>query len=214
MTLPWRIPRTIGALAVCVAAGCASTRSVTWDHPFVSRPLRSPATVFVMPPEIDRVGAPGNIGRDLPAIQSQIASRILSIVGERFAGARLTGGQPSPSALQQLRSALTEGSLSVPEYRAAADAYSRGATHLLVSSIEEWKENRTDDPVGALLVPRNAVAVRLRLIQLQPTTTIAAVTFRHRARLTLNRPAMRLLDGRFRQVVLQLVERLAGAGSA
>jgi hypothetical protein len=53
-------------------------------------------------------------------------------------------------------------------------------------------------------MPRNRVTVTLRLMRLQPPALVGRVTFRNRARLTLNQQAMRLLNERFREVTRQL----------
>ncbi len=64
---------------------------------------------------------------------------------------------------------------------------------------------RTDDPIGAFILPHNSVAMTLRLMRLQAPVLSGHVSFKNRARLTLNKPADRLLDGRFRDIVLGLV---------
>ena len=64
---------------------------------------------------------------------------------------------------------------------------------------------RTDDPIGALIVPHNSVTLTLRLMRLQRPALAGRVTFQNRARLTLNQPVSRLLNARFREVPFQLV---------
>jgi hypothetical protein len=91
------------------------------------------------------------------------------------------------------------------EINAASHALQRGATHLLVPTITEWRQMRTDDPIGALTIPPNSVSLTLRLMRLEPPALVGQVTFRNRAHLTLNQRAIRLLNDRFREAVLRLV---------
>jgi hypothetical protein len=91
------------------------------------------------------------------------------------------------------------------EVNAASRAYQRGATHLVVPIITEWKEMRTDDPIGAFILPHNRITVTLRLMHLQPPALVGSVTFKNRASLTLNQAAARLLNDRFRQLVRYLL---------
>jgi hypothetical protein len=60
---------------------------------------------------------------------------------------------------------------------AADRAQQRGATHLLVPAITEWKQMRTDDPIGAFTGSLNRVTVTLRLMRLQPPTLVGHVCF-------------------------------------
>jgi hypothetical protein len=64
---------------------------------------------------------------------------------------------------------------------------------------------RTDDPLGALFQAHNQIAIDLRLMRLQPPAVVGDITFKNRARVTLNQSPMQLLDGNFRHAVLQLV---------
>jgi len=121
----------------------------------------------------------GNVGLDMAAVRSTVALRILEVVRERFPGAELVESEQK--------------------------ADQRGATHLLVPIITEWKEMRTDDPVGGLILPHNSVSVTLRLMQLPPRAVAGEVIFSNHARLTLNQRAYRLLDNRFREVLTRLI---------
>jgi hypothetical protein len=160
-----------------------------------------------MEPIVVGTASPGNIGRDFVAINEGVASRILSIVREGFPRAqRVDSGSPARLPLPaEYRRATGESVVTTEEMNAASQALAHGATHLLVPMITEWKEMRTDDPIGALILPHNSIIVRLRLMQLQIPALAGSVTFRNRARLTLNQKALALLDGRFRQAVLDLV---------
>ena len=160
-----------------------------------------------MEPIVIGTASPGNISRDFDAIRQGVATRIVSVVRERFPTAEIAERR-SPGAMPlwaQYRRSTGEAVVTTEEMNAASQAFQRGATHLLVPMITEWKEMRTDDPVGALILPHNSITLRLRLMRLQPPALAGAVSFRNHARLTLNQRALRLLDGRFRQAVLDLV---------
>jgi hypothetical protein len=179
---------------------------VQWNHPVAAAGRPGAGLVFVMEPAVDRIGPPGNVGRDLPAATELVRDRILSIVRERYPAADVaTAGPYALAALAGYPRSIDGYPVTQREMDAARRARESGATHLLVPVIEEWKETRTDDPVGAFLVPKSAVRIRLRLMALRPVAVAGTVTFENHARLTLNQPASRLLDERFREVVLQLV---------
>jgi hypothetical protein len=135
--------------------------------------------MFVMEPLVEGAASPGNVGRNFRAIRQALLARILAIVRERCP---TTGVVPDPKA-----------------------AVERGATTLLVPSIVEWKEMRTDDSFGAFLGSHNQITVELRLMRLQPPAVMGRLRFKNRARLTLNQSATRLLNESFRKAVLQLV---------
>jgi hypothetical protein len=201
------VRRVAVMIGICgVMSGCTATSRVQWDGPHVpaARPVAGP--VFVMAPIVDRIGPPGNVARDLPAATQLVLDRILSIVRERYPAADMA--EAGPYALPELAgySHSVDGDVVTRrEMDAARRAYESGATHLLVPTIEEWREMRTDDPIGAFLVPRSTVRIRLRLMGLRPASVAGIVTFENRARLTLNRPASGLLGERFRAVVLRLM---------
>jgi hypothetical protein len=158
------------------APGCAVNSSVRQARLPQRESLPPTAVVFVMAPIVEGSASPGNVGRDFVAIKADVASKIISVVRERFPRAEL-----------------------------AQSGWPAGATHLLVPTITEWKEMRTDDPLGALILPHNSITITLRLMRLQPPPLVGEVTFHNRARLTSNRTAIRLLDERFRQAVLLLL---------
>src|SRR5262245_6288415 len=64
--------------------------------------------------------------------------------------------------------ALVAGTVSRAELEAARHALERGATHLVVPTIADWKEMRTDDPIGAFVGDHSTVTVELRLMALRP----------------------------------------------
>ena len=76
---------------------------------------------------------------------------------------------------------------------------------LLASTVVQWKQTRTDDPIGALFLPRNAIVIRLELLDAAVSADAHVVTFSNRARLTLNQPAERLLNDDFARTVRRLL---------
>jgi hypothetical protein len=189
------------------SAGCAATSSVQWTQPVVAAHPPACGSVLVMEP-LWRATAPGNVGRDVRGVTAMLSVRILGIVREEIRAAETIDdplGQPGP-ALPAYPRTLDDGStVPVQELNAARAAYKRGAACLLVPTVLDWRQMRTDDPVGAFLVGHNRIAVDLRLMQLQPPLMLRRVVFRNHARLTLNQPVDRLLNGAFRTAVLRLV---------
>jgi hypothetical protein len=160
-----------------------------------------------MKPIIVGTASPGNVGRDFAAIEAGVTTRILTTVRERFpraaiADSRVMIGVRPPAGYHV---ATGEQVVAREEINAATQARERGATHLLVPTIVEWTQMRTDDPIGTFTLPRNKVTLTLRLMRLEPPALAGRVTFSNRARLTLNQQAMRLLDDRFREEILRLL---------
>jgi hypothetical protein len=196
------------AIVLAVAgSGCAVKSSSQWDRQPQPAALPSAGPVFVMEPIVIGSASPGNSGRDFAAINAKVTERILSIVQERFPRAQVADSRPSPifvsSPAYQL--ATGENFVTAEETNAASDAVRRGATHLLVPSITEWTQMRTDDPIGAFILPHNRITLVLRLMRLDPPALAGRVTFSNRASLTLNQEAARLMNERFRQAVLRLL---------
>jgi hypothetical protein len=162
--------------------------------------------VSVMEPLVDGTAVPGNAGRDIPAVKYAVHLRILGIVSEHSTVVDMTmrPHRRNP-ALTGYRAALGGARLTNEELDAADAGYESGATHLLVPTILQWTVMRTDDPIGAFILPHNRIAIDLRLMQLQPPMLVGDVMFRNRAHLTLNQSPMRLLDDSFRHTVLRLV---------
>jgi len=195
---------SVALLIVAIVAGCAA-RTVTWNQAPVPATVPSKGPVFVLEPIVLR-NQPGNVGRDVAAIRKTVADRILTIVREHFPDAQLATIRAVPGIRYDLyRAAVGEPVVSVDEMNGAAGALRAGATHLLVPTISEWKEMRTDDPAGAVILPHNSVTVALRLMQLEPPAVAGRFTFYNRARLTLNQPAAGLLDAEFRRATVKLI---------
>ena len=98
--------------------------------------------------------------------------------------------------------------VSAASERVALAVSAPDATHLLVPTILEWTQMRTDDPLGALIGPHSGVRIMLRLTRVQPPAVVSEVTFHHRSRVTVNRDARGLLGNGFRRAVLELLDSL------
>jgi hypothetical protein len=199
-----RAPGIVALLTLAAASGCADAAA------HASRPVATPCApgsqVFVMEP-VWRTNESGNVGRDFHAINTEVTNRILAIVRERCPGAEIAGAGPRDlvHVLPGYPATVDLGAVTAEEQNAAARAYERGAAYLLVPTITEWKEMRAGDPIGALILPHNSVAMTLRLMRLNLPALTAYAGFKNRARLTLNQPADQLLNGRFHDVVLGLL---------
>lgn len=201
-------PSSIGALFLlaCAAGGCAARSATVWDRPTAATARPSGGAVLVMEPLVGGTASPGNVARDFAAIRSTVSARILATVKEAVPSARMAAARGPASAVPPGYAAATgESWITSEELAAASDGYRAGATHLLVPVIVEWRQMRTDDPIGVFTVDGNRVTIMLRLMGLEPPTLAGRVTFSNRARLTLNQPAARLLDARFRDAIRRLV---------
>jgi hypothetical protein len=197
---------SIVAAAAVVLPGCAATGSASWVHPVTPGAAPTVGPVFVMEPIVAGTASPGNVGRDFAKIRRDVAQLVLSVVQERFPDATVvTPTLFAGVAMPLYEQATGEANVSIEERSAANQASQEGASHLLVPTITEWTEMRTDDPIGALIGPHNRVTVTLRLMRLEPPVLAGCVTFHNRARLTLNRHVRNLLDDDFKRAVRQLV---------
>ena len=82
---------------------------------------------------------------------------------------------------------------------------SRTARPLLIATIAQWKQMRSDDPIGAFILPHNSIVIRLQLTNREAPESTRTVTFMNHARLTLNQPATHLLNSGFRDAVRALL---------
>jgi hypothetical protein len=201
-----RTQLVVAFLVLAAASACAETAAGHSNPPVVTTPDSPAGRVFVMEP-IWRANESGNTGRDFRTINAEVTSRILAIVRERFPESEAVDAGPRDlrRLLPGYPRTVDAEAVTTEELNAAIGAYEHGATYLLVPTITEWKEMRTDDPIGAFILPHNSVAMTLRLMRLQAPFRSERVVFKNRARLTLNQRADRLLNGRFRSVVLGLV---------
>jgi hypothetical protein len=163
---------------------------------------------MIAPVTVVGTASPGNAARDFERIQADVDAKLLAIVHERVADATTASiNVPIAFPMAGYRAAIPpSGWVSTDELHAASDAYEHRADYLLVPAIAEWTQMRTDDPIGAFILPHNSVGITLRLMRMRPPALVAAASFHNHAHLTLNQAATRLLDGRFRRMVLQLLE--------
>ena len=174
-----------------------------------------------MPPASEGSPATGNTGRSFVDVERKVAMRLLAVVQERDPGARMadTTGQTPFLPMARYIDAIAPARATRNEITAAGFALQHGGTHLLVPTIIEWREMRTDDPVGALMPPHDGVVIELRLVRLDPLAVEGNVTFKKQSRFTVNQSADRLLNEEFRRTVLRLVtggaaQPHAGSGRA
>ena len=160
-----------------------------------------------MPPTIEGSPATGNAGRNFSDVERVVGTRLLTIARERNAGAMMADptGQTPFQPMARYIDAVAPSRTTSGELNAAGFALQHGGTHLLVPTIIEWREMRTDDPIGALLPPHDGVVIALRLVRLDPVTVEGSVTFRNHSRVTVNQHADRLLNDDFRRTVLRLL---------
>jgi len=196
----------LAAFLAVAAAACADTTTVHSNRPAVTTPVSSADRVFVMEP-IWRANESGNIGRNFRVINAEVTTRILAIVRERLPESEIVETEPRDPrrVLAGYPLSVDAETVTTEELKAASRAHERGGAYLLVPTITEWKEMRTDDPIGAFILPHNSVAMTLRLMRLEAPLHSERLVFKNRARVTLNQRADRLLNGRFRDVVLGLV---------
>jgi hypothetical protein len=191
---------------------CAPTSAVRWSTAPVKASLPTTGPVFVMDPLSTAPAFYRNSGEygNPDIIQHAVGYRILEIVRELFPDGELVfeGRHMAMRLVPGYRAAGGLRVVTPTEYNAACYAYARGATHLLVPTIVEWQQARTDDPLGTFVAPHNRVIIDLRLMRLDSPTLVGQATFTNRSRLTFNQPADRLLNDDFRQTVRQLVSEL------
>ena len=194
------------ALAALFASGC-SAATTAGTFPPTPRGPSAPAHVFVMPPAVEGSPATGNVGRNFSDVERAVATRLLTIVRERDAGAMMAdpAGQTPFMPMARYIDAVAPSRTTRSELNAAGFALQHGGTHLLVPTIVEWRERRAGDPIGALLPPHNGVVISLRFVRLDAPEVEGSVTFKNHARVTVNQSADRLLNGDLRQTVLRLL---------
>ena len=164
-----------------ITAACGATGAVASKPPtMVPASAASTCRIFVMWPTSAPAAFRGNVAVHPPEIEALVAERILEGVRRECPGAELVHAAPS--------------------------ARERGADYLLVPTIEQWNQNRTDDPIGAFVSPKNRLAISLRLMRLGEPSVERCVRFTNRARVTVNQSAARLLNKDFDKEVRRLLE--------
>lgn len=198
------------ARILLVTAGCAATSSVALDRPTVVPQATSKCAVFVVWPTSAPAAFRGNVGVPAPDVESLVAYRILEVVREHCPDGQLVRPGPATpvTVIPGYAAAMGGRGITTFELQAATSALERGVNFLLVPTIEKWNQNRTDDPIGALITPRNRIAVSLRLVRLDNPVLVGRVSFTNRSRITLNQSASRLLNDDFGAAVRALLSRV------
>jgi len=193
-------------LAAIFASGCSAATTVG-TFPATPPGPSAPVHIFVMPPAVEGSPATGNVGRNFTEVEQVVATRLLTIVRERDAGAMMADPTDQTLFLPMAKyiDAVAPARTTRRELEAAGFARQHGGTHLLVPTIIEWREMRAGDPIGALLPPHDGVVIALRLVRLEPPMVDGSVTFKNHSRVTVNQSAGKLLNGDFRQAVLRLL---------
>lgn len=194
------------AILMSVAAGCATA---TVSGKFPSTPPTTPGAmhVFVMPAGSTRNPATGNEGVSFIDAQRLVDEQLLAVAREKDPQAALAEveGTAPYRPMEPYIAAAGQTRVTPGELNAAGYARAHGGTHLLVPTIVEWRQMRSDDPVGAFIEAHNRIVVELRLVRLDPVATEGDVTFTNHARTTFNQSANGLLDSQFRKVVEKLL---------
>jgi len=202
-----RVAGVLAFVGVLCSPIHAESSSIIVNRPPGMPGLTASCPVFVMWPMTGPASLGGNVGVDSQDLLPIVANRILAVVRERCPNGELV----PPSTLVSFSPipgypAVIEGiEVSADEQRAAATARERGATFLLVPTILQWKQVRTDDPIGALLSPHNQVSLSVTLMRLEHPVAAGKVLFRNHSRITLNQSAVRLLDKEFRSALRGLL---------
>jgi hypothetical protein len=196
----------VGLFALALGVSSCAGPSIIGNGPALRANLAKPGRIFVMEPLVEnRATSHSNIGVDVETIGAIVANRLLAVVRERNPDAEIAASaRRTPANLPEYMKAMG-GAVLPDERNAASFALQHGAAYLLVPTIVEWREMRTDDPIGAFILPHNRIIIALRLMRLQPPAIVSRVTFRNQSRLTLNQRAKRLLGDDFRKAVLGLL---------
>ncbi len=109
--------------------------------------------------------------------------------------------------MPEIVAAVQEAILAVARERCpdSQPTGSRTARPLLIATIAQWKQMRTDDPIGIFILPHNSIVIRLQLADSEAPESTRTVTFMNHARFTLNQPAKHLLNSGFRNAVRSLL---------
>jgi len=176
--------RHLGLFAILsISAACGATGAVASNPPaMVPSPVAPTCRIFVMWPASAPSAFRGNVVVHPADVESIVAYRILEEVRKQCPAGELVHAAPAREC--------------------AAD-------YLLVPTIEQWNQNRTDDPIGAFVSPKNRIAISLRLMRLREPAVESCVRFTNRARVTVNQSAARLLNNDFGNQLRTLFERVS-----
>jgi hypothetical protein len=198
------------AAILTIVAGCAPTRAVVTSEAAAAPRTSAGCPIVVMWPTAAIGAFRGSVGVDARDVESRVAEQILHLARERCPASEVL--QPiveGPTfALPGYLAALGGTTATAIELHAAAAAFEGGAKYLLVPSIDEWNQTRTDDPIGAFAGAKNGVAVSARLMRLQSPAVMGRMTFSNRSHVNVNKSAARLLDDRFDRSLRKLLDAI------
>ena len=116
------------AAALTSVAACASTSAASWRGPAPSLPGAASCPVVVTLPRTDVGAFSHNSGDRVEEVPRLVAETVLEVVRDRC---------PNGTTL------------AVDDRRAVDIARQQGAAFVLIPFIVEWRQARTDDPIGA-----------------------------------------------------------------
>jgi hypothetical protein len=200
-------PRVISlVIGISVATACTSA-NVTGKFPSAPASSGGATHLFVMPAASAQNSMTGNVGVSFADAQRLIDDKLLATAREKDPAATLADiqGTTPYQPMDPYVAAAAPARVTSGELNAAGYARAHGGTHLLVPTIIQWRQMRSDDPIGGVLQPHNSVVIELRLVRLDPVATEGDVTFTNLARFTGNQSASWLLDDQFTKVVKRLI---------
>jgi len=101
------------------------------------------------------------------------------------------------------------------EYCPSAELVDRlSGSAVLGATIVQWKQMRTDDPIGAVILPHNSIVITRRVMGRKGVSGVQTATYKRQARLTLNQPAERLLGEDFSKAIRTLLSSAVPCGQA
>jgi hypothetical protein len=183
-------PRLKRALVVLAAAtisiaGCASTHAAAWSARTTGQTATASCPVVVTLPRSDvKAFAHGNADH-VEQVPRLVAEAVLQVVRDRC---------PSGTTL------------AVDDSRVVDVARQQRAAFVLIPFIVEWRQARTDDPIGAFFPPHNRIIISLKLVPVLSNRPERHVTVTNRSRVTLNQRPDRLLNDDFRHAVRSLLQ--------
>src|SRR3954451_367221 len=154
-----RMIQTAAVAAILLAPGCVTSSPPVPHRHTLAPQSTAQCRTFVMWPVSGPSAFRGNVVVHPPEIESLVAQRIVELERERCPDSELV--RPSRAtpvaAIPGYAAAVNRtrvSALTTFELQAAASALDRGANYLVVPTIKQWNQNRTDDPIGAFVSPR------------------------------------------------------------
>jgi hypothetical protein len=172
------------AAALTSIAGCASTSAASWRGAASNAPEPASCPIVVTLPRADAAAFSHGGGDHVEEVPRLVAETVLQVARDRC---------PSGTTL------------ALDDSRAIDLAREHRAASVLIPFIVEWRQARTDDPIGAFFPPHNRIIISLRLVPVAASGPERRVTITNRSRVTLNQRADRLLNDDFRRAVRNLL---------